>query len=259
MFEDFYLETYTEIDHARRDQLTDIIIPFYMASQEHFALMHVKLVGDRKQPVISWLCSLGTPMPEAVRKRVDKVFQQPDKVVHECPIRNQQTNGYDCGVYVAYNADVMVQNKIHAFKTLTAQESVALRKEIVRIGNEDSVQKYVFVDNPKASEAEGEDWTKDQFINTVSQDLLQFGEMVQDKDNAFDEFDHAFDIAAAAYQNAEVKSLANNRFAFFSEYQGLKAQLAQYQTAKSPAKTSCAAEVEPILEEGKDFKRVEVN
>jgi hypothetical protein len=91
--------------------------------------------------------------------------------------------------------------------------------------------------------------------DTISQDLLKFGESIQDSENAFDQFDCAFNIAAAAYQNAQ-KSLTSNRYAFFNEYQDLKAQLPQYQAAKTEVAKPCTTEAEPALEEGRDFTRV---
>lgn len=332
-FEAFYLETCEQIDSKLYDTLTDIIIPFHMEPNQHFTLMHVKLVGPSRQPVIYWLDSLGNPMPESVERRLNVVFQQSDKVVHKHPIKSQQKDGYDCGVYVALNADAMVHNQTKEFKTMTAEQSVALRKEMVAVANQDAGLNYVFVDAAapkaggkaaaanvkasavktyeakaadakvsvvevpavnsaegkaadvkasvvevpaintaevktpavaatapktteakkpkfKASKPKAEDWNQNKFINTVSQDLLQFGESLQDTANAFDEFDRAFDSAAAAYQEA-TNSLSHNPHAFFSEYQKLQAQLAHYKAEKASVKKSCAAEVEPMHEAGK--------
>ncbi len=260
---DFYLDTYAEIGQAKRDNLTDIIIPFHMEPFKHFTLVHVKFVGPSKQPVISWLDSLGSRMPTAVKATLNEVFQQADKVIHEQPIQNQQTDVHNCGTYVALNAEAMVRN-INEFKTLADGQAIALRKQMVNVANEGSEAKYVFIDAPAdapkapvTTEAatKSEDWNKEKFEDTISQDLLKFGATIQDSDNAFDQFDCAFNIAAAAFQNAQ-KSLTSNRYAFFNEYQNLKAQMPQYQAAKTEVTKPCKTEAEPALEEGKDFSRV---
>lgn len=260
---DFYLETYAEIGQARRDNLSDIIIPFHMEPFKHYTLVHVKFVGPSKQPVIYWLDSLGSRMPAAVKATLNEVFQQADKVIHEQPIQSQQHDAYNCGAYVAVNAEAMVRN-IDQFKPLTDSQAVALRKEMVTVANESLEEKYVYIDAPAnapkapvTTEAatQPEDWNKEKFEDTISQDLLKFGESIQDSENAFDQFDCAFNIAAAAFQNAQ-NSLTSNRYAFFNEYQDLKAQMPQYQATKTEVTKPCTTEAEPVLEEGRDFTRV---
>ena len=252
-FEEFYMGTYAQISQDQRDILTDMIIPFHMEPSKHFTLLHVKFIGDEKKPVIYWLDSMGDAMPEKVKNIVDEVFQQHDKVIHERAAGCQQTNGYDCGVYVTLNADTLVNNtdaediieNNNEFNTMSRAQSVELRQEIVGIANEDLVNQYVYVGAHVAEKVDQNQWDQNKFLNTISQDLVAFGATIQNNENAFTTFDKAFDIAAAAYQKAAA-SQTKNRYAFFNEYNSLKAKFGQHHST-APAK-SCAAEAEPVLD-----------
>ncbi len=228
-FHDFYLGTVGACTQEQRDKLTDIIIPFHMEPFKHFTLMHVKYLGEQKTPVIYWLDSLGKPMPLKIKETANAVFMQKDKVIHEQAILNQQTDGYDCGVYLALNADLMVRNNdaeaivnnSMPFITMTAEQSIALRKEIVAMANEETPNRYAFVESELGVKDEAaRHWDKNTFINEVSGDLLAFGASIQDTEGAYDAFDQAFDIAAVAFNKANA-AYATNRYAFFTAYQGL--------------------------------------
>jgi hypothetical protein len=222
-FEEFYMGTYAEISQDQRDILTDMIIPFHMEPSKHFALLHVKFIGDEKKPVIYWLDSLGGVMPAKVQNIVNDVFQQKNKVIHECAVGHQQTNGYDCGVYVALNANTLVNNadaediieNNNEFSPMSRAQSVELRQEIVDIANEDLVNQYVYVSAHGAAKVDQKQWDQNKFLNTISQDLVDFGATIQNNEAAFTTFDKAFDIAAAAYQKAAA-SQTKNRYAFFN-------------------------------------------
>ncbi|MDQ2994710.1 MAG: Ulp1 family isopeptidase [Pseudomonadota bacterium] len=254
--ENLYRDTHFALTQDESDILTDVIIPFHMHPSQHFTLLHVKYVGNEKRPVISWLDSVGGSMPAAVKATVNKLFTQADKTINEQAITAQQTNGNDCGVYVARNADACVNNTGN-FSTMTPVESVQLRKNMVEVVNTDSDKHYIFVENQahevavNASAIEQNAWDESQFIDTISQDLLNFGASIADKANAYETFDQAFDLAAAAYQKAAA-SPAGNKYAFFNEYNSAKAKLQQH---KASPKT-CAQQEAELLQEGTDFFRV---
>lgn len=260
-FEEFYMGTYSQLTQDERDILTDLIIPFHMEPSKHFTLLHVKFVGNEKRPVIYWLDSMGAAMPVNVKKIVNVVFEQPDKVIHERAITHQQTNGYDCGVYVALNADTLVNNNDagaiiandNNFEPMNRTQSIKLRKRIVDVANEDLVHQYAYVDTLATSNNHQDQWDENTFINTISDDLIKFGASIANDEDAYTTFDKVFDKAAAAYQKAAA-SQTKNRFAFFNEYKNLKAQFGQDHA--TTAGKSCAAELEPILEEGVGFVRV---